>query len=472
MVSHSPSRSTSLRTHGTTPPTVILRPQPGPQERFLASPADIAVYGGAAGGGKTWSLLLEPLRHIHNPTFSAVIFRRETPQIRNAGGLWDESQEIYPLLGARPRETTLEWQFPSGAEIKFAHLQYEQDKNSWQGAQIPLIGFDELTHFTESQFFYLLSRNRSMCGVRPYVRATTNPDALSWVKQFLSPWLQSDYPDPARCGELRAFVRDGGQIIWVPRGTPDAKTVTFVRASVYDNRKLLERDPGYIANLKALPLVDRQRLLGGDWNVVEGGTMFQREWFEIVSAAPVGLRLVRWWDLAASEVKPGTDPDWTAGALVGMASDGRYWVLDMQRTRATPGTVERLVRQTAEIDRERYGSVDIWMEQEPGSSGVAVIDRYTREVLNGFTFRGSRSTGPKEERAKPLSSQAEAGNVKLLRGHWNHDLLNELAAFPNPNVHDDQVDSLSGAVSKLAGGGWATDAGTLEFLKARAGAPA
>lgn len=409
---------------------------------------------------------MEALRHVHNPRYGAVIFRRESPQIRNEGGLWDESAHLYALVGGQPRESVLEWRFPSGAKIKFAHLQLENDKLSWQGAQVPLIAWDELTHFTESQFFYLLSRNRSLCGVRPYVRATTNPDALSWVKDFLAPWLKADHPDHAESGELRWFVRDGGQILWVPPGTPDAKSVTFVRASVFDNRILLEKDPGYLANLKALSLVDRKRLLDGDWEVVEGGNIFRREWFTLLNAAPAGLRLVRYWDLAATEAKPGKDPDWTAGALVGRGN-GVYVILDIQRVRATPGQVEDLVKQTAQLDRQRYGAVDIFMEQEPGASGVAVIQRYRQHVLNGYPFWGHRATGPKAERAKPVSAQAEAGNVKLVSGLWNNDWINEAAAFPNPEVHDDQVDAVSGAFEKLAAGSWAHDEQLREWMKQR-----
>ena len=120
-----------------------IRPQPGAQEAFLASEADIAFYGGAAGGGKTWALLLEPLRHAGNPNFGAVVFRRNSVQVRNEGGLWDESAKLYPLVGATPQESTLQWRFPSGAKLKFAHLEHEKTKLDWQGSQIPLIGFDE-----------------------------------------------------------------------------------------------------------------------------------------------------------------------------------------------------------------------------------------------------------------------------------------------------------------------------------------
>lgn len=254
-----------------------IRPQPGPQEQFLSSSADIVIYGGAAGGGKTWGLLVEPLRSIHVPDFSAVIFRETFPQIRNEGGLWDESEKIYPLVGGQPKSTRLEWTFPSGASIRFAHMNHETDKLDWQGSQIPLIGFDELTHFTRSQFFYMLSRNRSVCGVRPYVRATCNPDADSWVAELIAWWIdqESGFPIAERSGVVRWFVRDGGLLEWSddPRDLADRvpgakpKSFTFIPANLDDNPALTRADPGYRANLLALAPTDQKRLLLGNWKV-------------------------------------------------------------------------------------------------------------------------------------------------------------------------------------------------------------
>jgi len=149
-------------------PSLPLKAQPGPQSAFLATSADIAIYGGAAGGGKTYALLLEAARHIDNPEYGGVIFRREAVQITNEGGLFDTSWQIYGELGATPRLSPQhQWLFESGASITFAHLHNILDVNDWQGSQIPFIGYDELTHFTEWQFWYMLSRNRSMCGVAP-----------------------------------------------------------------------------------------------------------------------------------------------------------------------------------------------------------------------------------------------------------------------------------------------------------------
>src|ERR1043165_3091858 len=126
-----------------------IKPQKGPQEKFLRSSADIVIFGGAAGGGKSYSLLLECLRHIRNKRFGAVVFRRTHKQITDEGGLWDTSSEIYPKAGGSPYGTS-QWVFPSGAKIKFSHLQHEKNKYDWDGSQIPLICFDELIHFSES----------------------------------------------------------------------------------------------------------------------------------------------------------------------------------------------------------------------------------------------------------------------------------------------------------------------------------
>jgi hypothetical protein len=126
--------------------TATISPQPGPQAEFLRTPADICIYGGAAGGGKTVGLILEPLRHVGRvANFTAVFFRRTTPQITNPGALWDETLNFYPRLGGTPHLGAREWRWSRGGKIKFSHLQFDTTVYDWQGAQIALICFDELT---------------------------------------------------------------------------------------------------------------------------------------------------------------------------------------------------------------------------------------------------------------------------------------------------------------------------------------
>lgn len=247
------------------------------------------IGGAAAFVGKTFALLLDPLRHVHIKEFGGVIFRRTSVQIRNEGGLWDTSVKLYPILGATPRESNLDWLFPSGARIAFKHLEYEKNKYDWQGAQIPFLGFDELTHFTETMFFYLLSRNRSSCGVRPYVRATCNPDPESWVYKLIKWWIdpETGFPILERRGRLRYFIKYGTDYIWGDsveeveekaghiirpmmadsglKAKDFIKSITFVSGSIYDNKRGLEADPSYPANLLSQDEDTRRQLLEGRW---------------------------------------------------------------------------------------------------------------------------------------------------------------------------------------------------------------
>jgi predicted phage terminase large subunit-like protein len=175
------------------------------------------------------------------------------------------------------------------------------------------------------------------------------------------------------------------------------------------------------------------------------GMMFKRQWFEIVEQAPAGIQKVRYWDLAATEMGKNVNPDWTAGALLG-EKDGIYYICNMQRIRGTPLEVENLVKQTAMLDTT---AITIYQEQEPGASGKSAVDHYRREVLNGFDFHEDKKASSKELRARPVSAAAEAGNVKLVKGSWNSDFLDEIEAFPEGD-HDDQVDAVSGAFEKLS----------------------
>lgn len=450
---------------------VIIAPQLGPQMRFTQSPADIAIYGGAAGGGKSYALLMEAVRNINVPGYGAVIFRRTFPMIKNTGGLWDTSLEIYPAIGSEPRESApTEHRFPGGQTVRFAHMQHEKDKLGWQGSQIPFLGFDELTHFTKGQFFYMLSRNRSTCGIKPYVRATCNPSADSWVAEFISWWIDQDsgFPIPERDGAIRWFVRKGDAMEWYDtrdeamlRCGPgmEPKSLTFISAKVTDNKILMEADPGYLANLHALPLFERSQLLKGNWKVrPTAGMFFQRSWFKEVDAAPAGGRVVRYWDRAATEPTERTDPDWTVGCLMKRSDDDLYYVLDIVRFRGRPDEVRRKIVNTASQDGD---AVQVWLEQDPGQAGVVDVS-YLSRALAGYQVYANKVTKDKVTRAKPFSAQSEAGNVMVVRGPWNRAWYEELEAFADEDElpdelklagesKKDQVDASDGAFNVLSG---------------------
>lgn len=269
----------------------IVRPQEGFQMDFLSSQADIVIGGGAAGVGKTFALLMEPLRHINVKGFGAVCFRRTSPQIKAEGALWDTSMKMYNAIGGHAKESVLEWEI-NELKLKFSHLEYEKNIYDWQGSQIPLIMFDELTHFSKKMFFYLLTRNRSVCGVNPYIRATCNPDPDSWVAEFISWWIDQEtgFIIPEREGKLRYLVVDGETYIWadskkeviekawymlepiVNKSGIDpnefVKSITFIGGSIYDNKELLTVNPAYLGNLLAQDEATQQALLHSNWKVV------------------------------------------------------------------------------------------------------------------------------------------------------------------------------------------------------------
>ena len=632
---------------------MILRPQEGPQEKFLSTNADIAIYGGAAGGGKTYALLLEPLRYMNVDGYSATIFRKNATQISIDGGLLDESMSIYGFLRnavykASPKP---HWFFNDKAKVSFMHIDGDRDLPKWQGSQIcctldtpvlmadetykdvgdlqigdyvmtlqgaqkitaacePIlkdcvevelpngekqvqstnhciltkygwvsyddlissqsitncssqkfcgyknnlrliphilqlndvvirnqadlrfcakdrvpkdshhilryvhpytgeeqiaevdhlyqtlkvipcgkklvrnicvassnhyitkcglinkncfIGFDELCHFSQNQFFYMLSRNRSVCGVKPYVRATCNPDVDSWVAEFISWWInpETGYPIQERSGVLRYFCRVEGAVQWgdspselVEKYGIDAelcKSVTFIASSVYDNKILLENDPSYLANLHGLSLVERERLLNGNWKIrPSAGLYFKAEQTRIVKSVPDSIvAIVRAWDLAATEINiENKDPDRTAGVLMGRMANGQYIVLDVKRIATNASHVRAIVKNTAETDKAEYNCRRIQLEQDPGQAGKEQVQSYIR-FLAGYNVKSRPVSGSKITRAEPFAAQWQQGNVLLLEGSWNETFLDELEGFPDA-LHDDQVDAASDAFSVIA----------------------
>lgn len=442
-----------------------IRPQEGPQTKFLRCSADVAFYGGAAGGGKTYALLLNPLYHIDNGKFGAVTFRRTTKQVRSEGGLWDTAEDLYTAIGAKPNGQDLHFTWESGARHTFAHMEHEKNRYDWQGSQIPLIQFDELTHFTWKQFSYMLSRNRSDSGVPGRIRATLNPDPDHWARRFIDWWIGEDgFAIPERSGVIRWFVVKADDVLWadskseciekygnseLPEDDPKQvkpKSFTFIKSSLEDNQILMDNDPNYAASLEAMPRVERARLRDGNWNIrATAGMYFRRADFEIVDVAPACVRWVRAWDQAGTKKeKDSDDPDWTVGVKMGVTRDGRYVIPHVERFRENPAIVDRTIKNTASQDGRE---VTVRLAQDPGQAGKSQVRAQT-SMLAGYPVRSKPVTGDKETRAKPFASQVESGNVILVRGDWNEAFLMEHENFPEGG-HDDQVDAASDAFDEL-----------------------
>ena len=458
-------------------PVIELRPQPGFQEKVLSSRADITIIGGAAGAGKSYVELLAAARHVqphrglngklYRPPqgFAAVFFRRTTKQIRVPGGLWDDAATIYPLIGGEPNQTDLEYSWPTG-KIKFAGLEHETSVLDWHGSQIPLLLFDELTTFSSKMFWYMQSRNRSACGIRPYTIASCNPDADSWVADLIEWWIDQDrgsdtygLPVKEREGVLRYFTRNADAIVWgdtvddvvaqMPGLAPEMiNSLTFVPGRLDENRILEKADPTYRAKLMAMSRVERARLLGGNWKVRPiSGDVFKRSEATVIDVVPDDiLSVVRRWDLAASEpTEKRPSPDWTCGVKMGKRENGRYVILHAEFAQKRSAAVRELVLRVAMADGV---DVKIIVPQDPGQAGVDQVDSYVT-LLDGFDVEQERETGQKETRAEPFSAQWQANKVDVLRGPWNDELFSQLEGFPDPAVHDDAVDACAGAHKAL-----------------------
>ena len=259
---------------------MILEAQSGKQDEFVHNSADIVFYGGHAGSGKTFGLVLIPLMFYDDPTFNGVIFRRTYPEIANPGGLWDEMVKVYPLLGAQSANHS--WTFPSGMQIRAAHMQHEKDKHSYQGAQVVYFAFDELPHFTKTQFFYIASRNRKADSKTiPFIRATMNADADSWVAKFIDWYIGEDgFAREDRSGVVRWFIVKNDVEIWedtreeLVRQFPDEHPLsfTFINATLDDNPVFLKTEgEAYRAKLSSLDEVQKQRLMYGNWRIKSHG---------------------------------------------------------------------------------------------------------------------------------------------------------------------------------------------------------
>lgn len=395
------------------------------QKVFLRTYQLEALFGGAAGGGKSSALLMSALQYVDIPGYSAILFRRTFADLALPGALMDRARDwMSNYDDVKWNGQQNQFTFPSGARVTFGYLNNTNDYLRYKGAEFQFIGMDEVTEIREADYRYLFSRLRRpstgpLAKVPLRMRSASNP-APNWVRQ--------------------RFITEG-----IKEGR------IFVPSKLTDNPGI-DAD-SYRASLQALDPIERRRLEEGDWWATTLGTMFERENFIMCDPTEVpqltsAARAVRFWDLAATEPSySNPNPDYTVGTLM-IFDQGVAYVLDVKRARVKSEKVEQLIAQTAAEDGPM---VSIRMEQEPGSSGKALADQYARYVVPGYDFGAIRSTGDKVTRARPFAAAVANGNVRLVRAHWLTDWLDELSSFPEACDHDDQVDSAVSAFTYLTG---------------------
>jgi len=247
--------STQAHIQNNTEEAVVFHPNDGPQTEFLAAGEKDVLYGGAAGGGKSYAMLVDPLRYAHKKAHRALILRRSMPELRE---LIDKSRELYPKAfpGCKFREVEKLWNFPSGAKIEFGFLEKDADVYRYQGQAYSWIGFDEITHLpTEFGWNYLASRLRTTDpDIETYLRCTANPGGVGahWVKKR---YVESADPNKSFVGK-------------------DGLSRKFIPAKLDDN-PYLAQDGRYEQMLKALPPIQRRQLLEGNWDVAEGAAFVE-----------------------------------------------------------------------------------------------------------------------------------------------------------------------------------------------------
>jgi predicted phage terminase large subunit-like protein len=384
------------------------------------------LYGGAAGGGKSDFLLMAALQYVDVPGYAALILRRTFSELALSDGMMLRAQEWLSgrangidSIGGVPTK----WNFPSGARLEFGHVHHDKDRYNYKSAAYQFIGFDELTGFPKTIYLYLRSRLRRMAGSKLPIRTrcASNPGDIGhdWVKE--------------------RFVT----------GNPDAEVQrVFLPATLADN-PYLDQDE-YEKTLQDLHPYDREQLLNGNWDARPPGGRFKREWFKFIDEQPAGLERVRRWDLAATEPKPGRDPDYSVGVDMGRWTNGsvKFVISDVQRFRESPAGIDGRIVQVADQDGR---AVKVRIEQEPGSSGKIAIAHFAN-LLEAYDFKGVPSTGDKVVRSNAFAAACERGEVALVRAPWNEPYLRELEMFTGSDKdcpHDDQVDASGGAHTDL-----------------------
>lgn len=462
------------------------------QALMLEDRATLTILGGAAGSGKSYTLLLDPLKHISDPNYHAIIFRRTNVQLKGQGGLWQTCRAMYQQI-PHPNKPIFKEQgmtvvFPSGATIKFSHLEHLKNIYDHQGLQYSAVYFDEGTHYPFEMIDYLMSRLRSAAKVDAYMKISCNPDPQSWIREFIEKdYLDVDgYPRLDQDGVVMWYVRQGGDLVWgstekeLLSQFPDLIPTSFcwVSATIEDNPILMEQEPAYKARLLALNPIDKARLLYGNWFVEpEGQSYMDRKFFKKADKVPTKAVACRAWDKAASEFNPDGDSnrfcDYTASTKMYKDHVGDIYVtgeyhesnrdhhsgiLGKFRSRAGPRDIQ--IENQALMDGPEVVQI---LPKDPSAAGLYEFQESCKK-LNAIGIRTKEDPAPsrasKLTKVLPFCAALECGNVYIVESTFEKASLTafykELEGFDGERSngragkHDDVVDTLASNYAYLA----------------------
>ena len=417
---------------------IIFQPNEGPQTDFLAAPEREVLYGGAAGGGKSYALLVDPLRYVSNPNFNGLLLRRRSDELREL--VW-KSQELYPKVfkSARWSERKSQWTFPSGARLWFTYLDREDDVLRYQGQAFTWIGFDELTqHPTPFAWDYMRSRLRTTDPNLPLcMRATTNPGGPGhgWVKQMFIDPAPSNKPfvpvDLETKEELRFPPNHSraGEPLFYRR---------FIPATLKDNPYLFE-DGMYEANLLSMPEQQRRQLLEGDWTIADGAA-FPEFKLPVHTCEPFDVpstwRKFRSCDYGYSSYS----------AVHWFAIDPAFEVLYVYRELyVSKHTARDLARKILDLESGEdisYGVLDSSTWHTRGHTGPSIAEEM---IAEGCRWRPSDRTGGSRVAGKNrlhelLKVDEEAELPKLVFFNTCRQIIADLQVIPTDPKGTDDID--------------------------------
>lgn len=481
-----------------------MNPTIGPrsafQARYLNSDADIIIAGGAAGSSKSYVGLMRHLRWVDDPRYRGFCIRKNSTAIMKEGGLFDEAVHLYTEAYGKQLKIKLKDQklvFPSGASVSFTHYENDAAGNTFQGLQLSSAFYDEATHASEKHIWWLISRLRSQAKMKPNIWLTCNPEPDTWLRQYVDWWLypegheKAGLSDPEKNGKPRFLLRINGELIWsdtyeeifekykkrtLPDDHPEQikpKKVEVHLGTIRDNPTLMKTNPEYLSNLEALPEIEKQRLLLGNWNVRESASgYFKREWVkEVPYINPEDIKAtVRTFDFAMTLKSDTTpSPDYTATILMHKLKNGEYAIADIKRNRILSGDWISFI---LEMSKNDPANTEYYIPLDPGPMAKKAHILLKRDLAElGLYVKSIDTNKSKLDRFRPFSSFAQPvgsdphGGVLIVKGCAdciengitadNNFFYKELETFTGERKrgesgHDDLVDCVSDAFYALA----------------------